>query len=62
MLPWFEGAYGLKYMVFRYFNAAGASLAGEIGEDHNPETHLIPLVLKTAQGQREKISIFGNGL
>ncbi|MDI3537203.1 MAG: UDP-glucose 4-epimerase [Eubacteriaceae bacterium] len=59
MLPWFEGAYGLKYMVFRYFNAAGASSSSEIGEDHTPETHLIPLVLKTALGQREKISIFG---
>ncbi|WKY48611.1 UDP-glucose 4-epimerase GalE [Eubacteriaceae bacterium ES3] len=59
MLPWLEKAYDLKYMVFRYFNAAGASENGEIGEDHTPETHLIPLILKTALGQREKISIFG---
>lgn len=59
MLPWFEGAYGLKFMVFRYFNAAGASTSKKIGEDHTPESHLIPLVLKTALGLREKISIFG---
>ncbi|WKY45588.1 UDP-glucose 4-epimerase GalE [Eubacteriaceae bacterium ES2] len=59
MLPWFEGAYGLRFMVFRYFNAAGASTSKKIGEDHTPETHLIPLVLKTALGLRENISIFG---
>ncbi|WP_373486255.1 UDP-glucose 4-epimerase GalE [Acetobacterium malicum] len=59
MLPWMDQAYGLKSMTFRYFNAAGAHPSGEIGEDHNPETHLIPLILKTALGQRDKISIFG---
>jgi UDP-glucose 4-epimerase len=56
---WLEQAYGLKWIALRYFNAAGASLDGSIGEDHNPETHLIPLVLKTALGQREAISVFG---
>lgn len=60
MLTWVDQAYGLKYMVFRYFNAAGAHPSGAIGEDHDPETHLIPLILKTALKQRDKISIFGN--
>lgn len=46
-------------MIFRYFNASGAHPSGEIGEDHCPESHLIPLVLKTAQGVREKIYVFG---
>jgi len=59
MLQWMDVAYGLKSMTFRYFNAAGAHPNGKIGEDHNPETHLIPLILKTALGQRDKISIFG---
>lgn len=56
---WMEKAYGLKWIALRYFNAAGASLNGSIGEDHATETHLIPLVLKTALGQREAISVFG---
>lgn len=60
MLPWMEKAYGLKYKVFRYFNAAGAHPDGEIGEYHFPETHLIPLVLKTAQGLRDKVYVFGD--
>ncbi len=60
MLKWVDQAYGLKYMVFRYFNAAGAHPSGVIGEDHAPETHLIPLILKTALKQRDKISIFGH--
>lgn len=59
MLPWMEKAHGVKHMIFRYFNASGAHPSGEIGEDHNPESHLIPLVLKTAQGVREKIAVFG---
>jgi len=59
MLKWMDAAYGLKSMTFRYFNAAGAHPSGEIGEDHSPESHLIPLILKTALGQRDKISIFG---
>lgn len=59
MLPWLDQAHGLKSMTFRYFNAAGAHPSGKIGEDHNPETHLIPLIIKTALGQRDRISIFG---
>jgi UDP-glucose 4-epimerase len=52
-------AYGLGYAALRYFNAAGAHPSGEIGEDHDPETHLIPLVLQTALGQRPAVQIFG---
>ena len=59
MLQDFDTAHGIKYVAFRYFNAAGADPEGRLGEDHNPETHLIPLVLQTAAGQRETISIFG---
>ncbi|MBO0349077.1 UDP-glucose 4-epimerase GalE [Phormidium pseudopriestleyi FRX01] len=55
----FDAAYGLKSVIFRYFNAAGADPDGAIGEDHDPETHLIPLVLQTALGHREFISIYG---
>ncbi|MGB3493283.1 MAG: UDP-glucose 4-epimerase GalE [Elainellaceae cyanobacterium] len=55
----FDPAYGLKSVCFRYFNAAGADPEGKIGENHTPETHLIPLVLQTALGQRDSISIFG---
>ncbi|NEU74928.1 UDP-glucose 4-epimerase GalE [Hassallia byssoidea VB512170] len=55
----FDNAYDLKSVRFRYFNAAGADPQGRLGEDHNPETHLIPLVLQTALGKREFISIFG---
>jgi UDP-glucose 4-epimerase len=55
----FDIAYGFKSVCFRYFNAAGASPRGLLGEDHHPESHLIPLVLLTALGQRESIAIFG---
>ncbi|CBN58368.1 MULTISPECIES: UDP-glucose 4-epimerase GalE [Kamptonema] len=55
----FDAAYNLKSVSFRYFNAAGADPNGLLGEDHNPETHLIPLVLLTALGKRDSISIFG---
>ncbi len=55
----FNEAYDFKSVRFRYFNAAGADPEGNLGEDHNPETHLIPLVLQTALGKRESISIFG---
>ncbi|MGV2827693.1 UDP-glucose 4-epimerase GalE [Myxosarcina sp. GI1(2024)] len=55
----FEPAYDLKSIIFRYFNAAGAHPEGILGEDHFPETHLIPLVLLTALGKRDSISIFG---
>ena len=53
-------AYGLRSVSLRYFNAAGADPDGEIGEDHDPETHLIPLVLDAAAGRRERVTIFGN--
>lgn len=56
----YKAAYGMTYTALRYFNAAGADPAGEIGEDHRPETHLIPLVLKTALGQNETVRIFGD--
>ena len=59
MLAQFSRAYGLRYAALRYFNAAGASRDGSIGEDHTPETHLIPLILQTAQGIRDHITIFG---
>lgn len=59
MMKDFAMAYEMKYVALRYFNAAGADLDGTIGEDHSPETHLIPLILKTAQGVRDHISIFG---
>ncbi len=59
MMKDFAMAYGMDYVAFRYFNAAGASLDGVIGEDHDPESHLIPLVLKAAQGVRDHISVFG---
>lgn len=60
MLKWADNAYGIKFVALRYFNAAGAHISGKIGEDHNPETHLIPIILQTALGQREKMSIFGD--
>ena len=52
-------AYGLRYMALRYFNAAGCAPDGSIGESHQPETHLIPLVLQTVQGKRPSLKIFG---
>ncbi|AGB42261.1 UDP-glucose-4-epimerase [Halobacteroides halobius DSM 5150] len=55
----YDQGYGLKYTCFRYFNASGADESGKIGEKHNPETHLIPLVLQTALGERDEIYIFG---
>lgn len=60
MLKWCDNAYGLKYTALRYFNVAGAHESGEIGEDHNPETHLIPIILQVALSKREKISIYGD--
>ena len=56
----FHRAYGITYISLRYFNAAGADPDGELGEDHRPETHLIPLVLKVALGQQDDIRIFGD--
>ena len=60
ILHWFDEAYGIKYSVLRYFNAAGAHKSGEIGEDHFPESHLIPIILQTAIGKREFIGIYGD--
>lgn len=60
MMKWCDKAYGMKYVALRYFNVAGAQDDGSIGEDHNPETHLIPIVLQTALGKREYITIFGD--
>jgi len=59
MLDDFDRAHGIKSMCLRYFNAAGADPEAEIGEDHDPETHLIPLVLYAASGRRPSIAIFG---
>lgn len=61
MLKWCDGAYGIRYVALRYFNAAGSDTEAGIGEDHEPESHLIPLVMKTALGQRDHIGIFGEG-
>ena len=58
-LRWYGGAYGIRSASLRYFNAAGADLEGELGEAHEPETHLIPLVLQAALGQRPHIEVFG---
>jgi UDP-glucose 4-epimerase len=55
----FDRAYGLKSMCLRYFNAAGADPEGELGERHDPETHLIPLCLQVASGRRDELSLFG---
>ncbi|MHA1566913.1 MAG: UDP-glucose 4-epimerase GalE [Alphaproteobacteria bacterium] len=55
----YGSAYGLRHVSLRYFNAAGADLDGEIGEGHDPETHLIPIILQVASGQRESFDIFG---
>jgi UDP-glucose 4-epimerase len=56
-LHWFEGAYGLRHVSLRYFNAAGASERN--GERHDPETHLVPIVLDVARGKREAVTVFG---
>ena len=55
----YHHAYGLEYVFLRYFNASGCSVDGVIGEDHNPETHLIPLILDAVNGDREHITVFG---
>ena len=60
MMKWADKAHGVKYISLRYFNVAGAHESGEIGEDYNPETHLIPLILQVPLGKREFISIFGD--
>jgi UDP-glucose 4-epimerase len=58
-LRWFHESYGVEYLSLRYFNAAGADGDGEFGEDHDPETHLIPLVLDAASGRREHVQVMG---
>jgi UDP-glucose-4-epimerase GalE len=58
-LRWYEVAHGLKWAALRYFNAAGADAEGEIGEDHTPETHLIPLIIQAALGMRSHVEVFG---
>lgn len=60
MLKWADVAYGIKHVSLRYFNASGADESGKIGEDHSPESHLIPIVLQVALGQREHITVFGD--
>lgn len=60
MLKWADAAYGIKYVALRYFNVAGALETGEIGEDHSPETHLIPIILQVALGKRDKVMIYGD--
>ena len=60
MFHWTEAAHGLRYVSLRYFNACGAHRSGSIGEAHNPESHLIPLILQVPNGQREAISIYGD--
>ncbi|MFB0919361.1 MAG: UDP-glucose 4-epimerase GalE [Oscillospiraceae bacterium] len=59
MFKWTSLAHGIKYTSLRYFNACGAHPSGHIGEDHNPETHLIPIVLQAANGTRPNIKVFG---
>ena len=58
-LKWYAVAHGFKWAALRYFNAAGADAEGEIGEDHNPETHLIPLIIQAALGMRSQVEVFG---
>lgn len=60
MMKWFDTAHGIKYIALRYFNAAGAHENGLIGEDHRPETHLIPLIMQVPLGQREHIAVYGD--
>ena len=59
MFKWVGQAHGLRFASLRYFNACGAHISGKIGEAHDPETHLIPLILQVANGQRDHISVFG---
>lgn len=59
ILEAYDRAYGLRYMSLRYFNAAGADPEAKIGEDHQPESHLIPIILQTALGLRQEIQLFG---
>lgn len=60
IMHWCEVAYGIKFVALRYFNVAGAKADGSIGEDHHPETHLVPIILEVAAGKRDKLIIYGN--
>lgn len=60
IIPWADQAYGIKFVALRYFNVAGAYPDGSIGEDHGPETHLTPIILQVAAGQRDQLKIFGD--
>ncbi|WP_163654935.1 UDP-glucose 4-epimerase GalE [Listeria sp. PSOL-1] len=60
MMKWCDIAHGIKYVSLRYFNVAGAKADGSIGEDHTPETHLVPIILQVAQGKRSELAIFGD--
>jgi UDP-glucose 4-epimerase len=60
ILRWYDEIYGIKNICLRYFNAAGADLEGKIGEDHRPETHIIPLAIKTALKQQPEFTLFGD--
>ena len=59
MLKWFDTAYDIKHVILRYFNVAGAHESAKIGEDHDPEPHLIPMILQTALGRHEIFNIYG---
>ena len=60
IILWADQAYGIKFVALRYFNVAGAYPDGSIGEDHGPETHLTPIILQVAAGQRDQLKIFGD--
>ncbi len=60
MIKWVDKAHGLKFVSLRYFNACGAHKSGKIGEAHNPESHLIPLILQVPNGKREAINVYGD--
>ncbi|HIY57511.1 MAG TPA: UDP-glucose 4-epimerase GalE [Candidatus Tetragenococcus pullicola] len=60
MMKWCDNAYGIKYVALRYFNVAGAKKDASIGEDHGPETHLVPIILQVALGERDELAIFGD--
>lgn len=60
IMKWSDKDYGIKFVALRYFNVAGGKPDGSLGEDHNPETHLLPIILQVAQGVRDKLMIFGD--
>ena len=60
MIADFDMAYGMKFIALRYFNVAGAHRSGEIGEDHSPESHLLPIIFQVLNGKREKLMVFGD--